>query len=301
MNSKLMATDKHNFYSVFGNIQDETNIKNDNEIFFNKIDISNEYKYLNNPDRMISKEDNEWFFVDFNSIDFRDEILEIFNIFNNTGSYPNLSRDDFKKIKHFVYGFIYENNHIINIQNVKNGNFIKNKTLLKVISNNVKYEKAEQILTFYNEVDIFIDRNNEKIYFQDFKDLKYFNNKFLAIYKEAIEEDSANFKEFVNSNISLFSVNIPHNKIRNRNSKKLKYVLDNNMLDGFIGKENIIREYINTYNISTKLKYENDKFIIDENKDLTSLIEIIFEQHYTGAITEQHLLASGNEIVENNS
>lgn len=48
-----------------------------------------------------------------------------------------------------------------------------------------------------------------------------------------------------------------------------------------------------------KLKYENSKFTIRENKDLTCLIEMLYEQHYTGAITEQHLLASGNEIVEN--
>jgi len=62
-------------------------------------------------------------------------------------------------------------------------------------------------------------------------------------------------------------MDIRHSDIKSRNSKKLKYILDNNILEKFKGKEKSIK--------------------------------LFFEQHYTGAITEQHLLASGNEIIEN--
>ena len=94
-------------------------------------------------------------------------------------------------------------------------------------------------------------------------------------------------------------MDIRHSDIKSRNSKKLKYILDYNILEKFKGKEESIRLYMYKYGISSNLEYKDDRFIIKENNNLTSLIEIIFEQHYTGAITEQHLLASGNEIIEN--
>ena len=129
--------------------------------------------------------------------------------------------------------------------------------------------------------------------------MKYFNGKFIEIYKEATEEDCTKFKDFIKQTLSLFSMDIRHSDIKSRNSKKLKYILDYNILEKFKGKENSIKLYMDKYGISSKLKYKDNRFIIKENKHLTSLIEIFFEQHYTGAITEQHLLASGNEIIEN--
>lgn len=304
MNSRLMAAGD-GVYSVFNKDNDEITIKSDNDVFFNKVNISEVYEYIRNPDRALSRTDNnmcdEWFFVNLDSLDedLQNEILELFNVFDNTGSYPNLSKDCFLKIKYFFYGFDSGKDKIINIQNIKSGNLIKATSFFEFGSSDVKYKKFEKILKFYNKVDIFIEKNRKKIYFQDFNQLKYFNGKFIEIYKEATEEDYTKFKDTVNQTLSLFSMNIQHSNIRSRNSKKLKYILDNNMLEKFKGKEESIRLYMDKYGISSNLEYKDNKFIIKENKHLTSLIEIFFEQHYTGAITEQHLLASGNEIIEN--
>lgn len=103
-------------------------IKADNDIFFNKINIDKEYEYVANPDRVLSELDNEWFFVKFEEIKFIDEILKLFDIFNDTGAYPNLTQNDFSNLRYFFYNI--NDNSIINIQNVKSGNLIKTKSLL---------------------------------------------------------------------------------------------------------------------------------------------------------------------------
>lgn len=291
--TKLMVKGENNICSVFESANDEETIKNDNKIFFNKIDAFEEFEYIKNPDRVPNQKDNEWFFVYFESIEFKDEILELFNVFNSTGSYPNLSKNNLLNMQYFFYKV---EDNIINIQNIKGKNYIKSNSFF-IFCENIKYVNGE-ILTFHNKIDVFIDFKKEKIYFQNFNELKYFNNKFIEIYKEATQQESEKFTNFINNNINIFSINIPHSKIKDRNSKKIKYALDNDMLSKFVGKEKLIKIYIDKY-ISKKLEYKDNKFIIKENKDLTYLVEVIFEQHYTSAITEQHLLANGNEIVEN--
>ncbi|MCI6988225.1 MAG: hypothetical protein MR902_01455 [Campylobacter sp.] len=107
-------------------------------------------------------------------------------------------------------------------------------------------------MTFYDKVDVVINKNSKKIYFQNFIQLKYFNPKFIEICQEATEEDSKNFKDIINDKFSLFSMDIKHSKIGSKNSKKIKYALDNGIIDKFIGKDELINSYVQIYGISAK-------------------------------------------------
>lgn len=284
----LFVADKDNFFSAFSLLDDFEKAKNDNKVFFNLAKIENKFDFTKNPDRNL--DDNEWFFIEyFINKDIKTDMDKLFAVFNSSASYPNLTSAMLKDLRYLFC----ECEDKINIQNIKKANFIKSKSILFFETNGVEYRNLENTLTFNDKIDIFID--SEKIYFKNFNELKFFNDKFMEFYRTANPEEVKKFTNLIKDKISLFSINLEIAKIGTRNSKKIKYALDNNLLDNFENKEKQIQKYIKKYNI--EIKFENGVFAINDNKKLTNFMDIIFENHYTGAITNRHLLASSNETI----
>ncbi|EAH8299332.1 hypothetical protein AAFZ08_000178 [Campylobacter fetus] len=295
MNSKLMSRVGNNFFSVFSEQSQENEIIENNELFFSSTTVSNEHSYISNPQRG-NLEQDEWFYMDFSSIIFGKDLLNMFDIFDNTGRYSNLNSNNIKDVNLLFYAKEIDDDKYINLQVIREKNYIKPGRIIQYINDNIKYQKNDKSLIFRNEIDIFIQKNLNRIYFKKFNDLKYFDKRFIDIYREAIKEEVESFKELVKK-IDSFSISIIDDIVGQRNRKKIKYIIDNNILDKFIGKGNLIQNYIKKYNIQSKLDFQDDKFIINTNLHLTCFMDIIFEAHYTGEITSTRLLASSNEEV----
>ncbi|EKR8002107.1 hypothetical protein P9H72_001686, partial [Campylobacter fetus] len=99
-------------------------------------------------------------------------------------------------------------------------NYIKPGRIIQYINDNIKYQKNDKSLIFRNEIDIFIQKNLNRIYFKKFNDLKYFDKRFIDIYREATKEEVESFKELVKK-IDSFSISIIDDIVGQRNRKRL--------------------------------------------------------------------------------
>ncbi|HDX6293159.1 TPA: hypothetical protein RPW16_000978, partial [Campylobacter fetus subsp. venerealis] len=204
MNSKLMSRVGNDFFSVFSEQSQENEIIENNELFFSSTTVSNEHSYISNPQRG-NLEQDEWFYMDFSSIIFGKDLLNMFDIFDNTGRYSNLNSNNIKDVNLLFYAKEIDDDKYINLQVIREKNYIKPGRIIQYINDNIKYQKNDKSLIFRNEIDIFIQKNLNRIYFKKFNDLKYFDKRFIDIYREATKEEVESFKELVKK-IDSFSI-----------------------------------------------------------------------------------------------
>ncbi|EPX3987574.1 hypothetical protein ACWZUH_000317 [Campylobacter fetus] len=158
--------------------------------------------------------------MDFSSIIFGKDLLNMFDIFDNTGRYSNLNSNNIKDVNLLFYAKEIDDDKYINLQVIREKNYIKPGRIIQYINDNIKYQKNDKSLIFRNEIDIFIQKNLNRIYFKKFNDLKYFDKRFIDIYREATKEEVESFKELVKK-IDSFSISIIDDIVGQRNRKRL--------------------------------------------------------------------------------
>ncbi|EKR8022843.1 hypothetical protein P9H84_001778, partial [Campylobacter fetus] len=118
MNSKLMSRVGNDFFSVFSEQSQENEIIENNELFFSSTTVSNEHSYISNPQRG-NLEQDEWFYMDFSSIIFGKDLLNMFDIFDNTGRYSNLNSNNIKDVNLLFYAKEIDDDKYINLQVIR--------------------------------------------------------------------------------------------------------------------------------------------------------------------------------------
>jgi hypothetical protein len=290
------------FNKIFDKDEELAKIITDNEVFFDlEYNFEDAVDFKENPEYKLDH--NQYFYVDYSQYnsDVIDTITEYYTKINSTGEITTLAKENLSKIEFLIYGKNIEGNSKLNFQVITPKYFIKSKSYLKFktieLGDEIEYKHEKDILEFKDEISIHINEDTTKIYFKYFSDLKKIHKKFIELYIEASKEEKEEFINAINDYI-MFSLDDSKLKLQPSNLKKLKYILDNNMLESVFKHDKKVEKYIKRYQKSLKLKKVNDKYIVKDNRDFTSLMKVIYENYYKGEITGKKLESNSSKILE---
>ncbi|WP_069636738.1 hypothetical protein [Campylobacter pinnipediorum] len=232
-------------------------------------------------------EDDEWYFIKYDNSDI---INTIYNNFNNYLDLTMLNKEHMKKVNFFIY-FKEENNKvIINIQRVYPSQILKTRSfIMGFLDNSIKYQYFEDVVEIKNIKDLIIDINNKTIYFKKFDILKQLDDNFTEYYREATSEELNHFKNNLHQQTSIFQINSDW-KIGIQNSKKIKYIIDNEILNKFNNKTQQLKDYIKEYPIILQDFNEDENFTnltATNDKQLKHILKILEECYSTTPITKE--------------
>ncbi|CAC9615173.1 hypothetical protein [uncultured Gammaproteobacteria bacterium] len=298
---KLLAKSKQgNFYKVLESDDELSNLIEDKKRFFEFDSNIVEIDFIQNPtwklDKKTPKDDStkdEWFSVDYskNAI-IKDVVEEYKNIFKSSAECSNLTSNNINKISFLINAKKAKEKYSINIQVVKNTSYIRSRQFLKLGSDKARYKREENILNLDDNIDIHISETDNKIYFKKLADMKKINEVFADLYKESTKEELDLFTEKV-AQCSMFSMK--EFSIQERNSKNIKYALDNNKVN-FLRDKNKIDNYIKKYPTNLN-KDDKGLYEIHSNKDLTNFLKVINEHYYEGEITGNRMESNSSKVL----
>lgn len=284
------------FNKIFDRAIELTQIKQDNEVFFNlDIDFSESVDYTTvRPDHKLEVE--KYYFLDYSQggQDILDSIQIYLDTLESTAEIPTLIQSNLENIELLIYGKKSNNKYKLNIQVITPKYFIKSKNYLKYINSHIEYKHEKDVLEFQDKIDIFINENEKKIYFKYFSYLKKIDNSFIELYQEASDEEQETFINEVNSHDN-FEIDDSKLKLQTTNLKKLKYALDNGMVEEVLSKKRKVNSYIRRYKSELYLQKTDGIYILKTNKDITSLLKVIFENFYQGEITGKKLESNSSK------
>ncbi|WP_103612174.1 hypothetical protein [Campylobacter concisus] len=277
----IMAFNSKNAYKL--EIQQDSldSMRANNQNFFDiSLPKSDCISFLENI--LYKLEDGEWFYISYSGSEVIEEIAKSFNNYLNLES---LNKEYMKKVKFFMYS----DENIINVQRVYNSAILKATSLLKFFNNSIGYEFYNDVVEIRNERDLIIDVLNKIVYFRKFEILTSLDKKFIDYYREATDEEVKVFKENLEDKIPLFSISGDF-KIGSRNSKKIKFILDHELLESFIGKDKELKKYINKFPIILKDFKVNSRFntlFADNDTKLKHIVNILHECYTITEITKK--------------
>ncbi|WP_103637551.1 hypothetical protein [Campylobacter concisus] len=277
----IMAFNSKNAYKL--EIQQDSldSMRANNQNFFDiSLPKSDCISFLENI--LYKLEDGEWFYISYSGSEVIEEIAKSFNNYLNLES---LNKEYMKKVKFFMYS----DENIINVQRVYNSAILKATSLLKFFNNSIGYEFYNDVVEIRNERDLIIDVLNKIVYFRKSEILTSLDKKFIDYYREATDEEVKVFKENLEDKIPLFSISGDF-KIGSRNSKKIKFILDHELLESFIGKDKELKKYINKFPIILKDFKVNSRFntlFADNDTKLKHIVNILHECYTITEITKK--------------
>lgn len=284
------------FNKVFEKNVELDNIIKDNKIFFGlDIQIEEVIEFKENPDYKL--DNGSMFYVDYSNSneEIKNSINSYFDTINSSSEILSLSQSNLKNIDFLFYGKKIDGKVKLNLQNITPKYFVKSKSFLKM-NTHITYQHEENILEFKNIFDLHIDEKNQKIYFRDFSHLRKLHKDFIDLYKEATEKEKNDFINEINKK-SLFEIDKSKLNLQSTNLKKLKYILDNDILTSVFKEEKKVTKYVKRYKTSLSLSLKDGKYIINDNKDFTALLKIINENFYQGEITGKKLESNSNKVL----
>ncbi|OUT11452.1 hypothetical protein B9N62_05525 [Campylobacter concisus] len=277
----IMAFNSKNAYKLEMQQNNLDSMRANNQNFFDiSLPKSDCISFLENI--LYKLEDGEWFYISYSGSEVIEEITKSFNNYLNLES---LNKEYMKKVKFFMYS----DENIINVQRVYNSAILKATSLLKFFNNSIGYEFYNDVVEIRNERDLIIDVLNKIVYFRKFEILTSLDKKFIDYYREATDEEVKVFKENLEDKIPLFSISGDF-KIGSRNSKKIKFILDNELLESFVRKDKELKKYINKFPIILKDFKVNSRFntlFADNDTKLKHIVNIIHECYTITEITKK--------------
>lgn len=277
----IMAFNSKNAYKLEMQQNNLDSMRANNQNFFDiSLPKSDCISFLENI--LYKLEDGEWFYISYSGSEVIEEITKSFNNYLNLES---LNKEYMKKVKFFMYS----DENIINVQRVYNSAILKATSLLKFFNNSIGYEFYNDVVEIRNERDLIIDVLNKIVYFRKFEILTSLDKKFIDYYREATDEEVKVFKENLEDKIPLFSISGDF-KIGSRNSKKIKFILDHELLESFIGKDKELKKYINKFPIILKDFKVNSRFntlFADNDTKLKHIVNILHECYTITEITKK--------------
>ena len=169
-----------------------------------------------------------------------------------------------------------------------NKNFIVKKTMIFFDS---KLKMCDKLLIINNEeIDAIYDINEKKLYFKIFKKIAPIFDGIEKFYREATKNDWDNFKN--NSILDCSNLKQTNSKIV---LKKIAAIEDGNMLKNITTEDlyNKIKDIDSNLNL-LKFNLEKNKIIIENNKDISVLYDILNDRYYRGPINNKAMYANSN-------
>jgi len=234
-----------------------------------------------NPEIKLEHED--WFYIEIDD-DHRTMISEYSDQFSNTVSLNDVDESEFSKIDLIFQKC--ENDDLV-FQKITKSKRMVEKSILRWIPNIGKSERTiiENGIELKSEIDAYFD-GNDKLYFKNFRTIRSLFKGIDDYYRIASQEEVDEFKKF---NLVSF---VSDFKIKTNNLKMLAVLKDYEIdLDDITVKNTLLRTY-NQYPSQDFELDDNQNFIIDSNRKLTSFLKLALGRLYTNPITKDKMEAN---------
>ena len=234
-------------------------------------------------DPEIKLEHEDWFYIEIDD-DHRTMISEYSDQFSNTVSLNDVDESEFSKIDLIFQKC--ENDDLV-FQKITKSKRMVEKSILRWIPNIGKSERTiiENGIELKSEIDAYFD-GNDKLYFKNFRTIRSLFKGIDDYYRIASQEEVDEFKKF---NLVSF---VSDFKIKTNNLKMLAVLKDYEIdLDDITVKNTLLRTY-NQYPSQDFELDDNQNFIIDSNRKLTSFLKLALGRLYTNPITKDKMEAN---------
>lgn len=234
-------------------------------------------------DPEVKLEHEDWFYIEIDD-DHMPMVKEYGDKFSSTVSLNDVTEEEFSKIDLI---FRKVGNDELVFQKITQSKRMVDKSILKWLPNIGKPERTiiDNGIELKSEIDAYFD-GNDKLYFKNFRTIRSLFKGIDDYYRIASQEEVDEFKKF---NLVSF---VSDFKIKTNNLKMLAVLKDYEIdLDDITVKNTLLRTY-NQYPSQDFELDDNQNFIIDSNRKLTSFLKLALGRLYTNPITKDKMEAN---------
>jgi hypothetical protein len=285
------------FNKVFEKNEELKKIIDDNKVFFGLVaELGEAIDFKENPEHKL--ENGNFFYIDYSNSneEIKSTIQSYSDAITSSSEISTLNKSNLENIDFLFYGKKIDEKIKLNLQSITPKYFIKSKSFLK-FNSHIVYHHEKDVLEFKDNFDLHIDEKNQKIYFKEFAHLRKIHKDFIELYKEATEKEKDDFIQQINDS-RLFSIDSDKLGLQPTNLKKLKYILDNKILEVVFKEQKKVDKYVKKYKTSISLRLKDGKYLVSNNKEFTDLLKIINENFYQGEITGKKLESNSTKVLK---
>lgn len=253
---------------------------------FDVPDIDMERAIEFNPERKL--ESDEWFYIDLDDEHIADMIMPYIEAGASTADLNIVSSDDYTRIE-VVYKIIsptVENEKsLIIFQKITNGSQIANKRFLCFSSHEPVLVQQRDSIEFTNRQDAFFD-GHSRLFFKNFSSIRSFLPGIDDYYRLATDDEIISLKEAAPvSFLGEFKIGI-------RNRKRLAAIMNDGNIDlKSPSFQNKLRNYASRYSECGLVLGDDDKFKIQNDRELGAFLSLASGRYYTSETTDEKMEA----------
>ncbi|WP_298713350.1 hypothetical protein [uncultured Veillonella sp.] len=231
---------------------------------------------------------DEWLFIDL--LDHKEEIIDHFlNLFKSTANLNTFDDDSFSAID-FLITKPKESNELF-LKKITKAKRIENISILQIKgrqlgSSALKVINIPNGIELDGNIDAYYDGNN-RLYFKNFNKIHNIFKGIDIFYREANEEEVASFKNSACLELSDYTRDIGI-----RNLKMIAFIKDNPKIK--LDQPEYIQQMIDQASNfdAITLRVENNKFIINNESDLSQFLKLALGRFYINPLTDDKMLAN---------
>ena len=233
-------------------------------------------------------EADEWLYIDL--LNHKEEIITPFlDLFKSTANLNTFDDDSFSSMD-FLITKAKESNELI-LKKITKAKRLENISILQIKGRQVG-PSALKVINIPNgieldgNIDAYYDGNN-RLYFKHFNKIHNIFKGIDIFYREANEEEVASFKNSACLELSGYT-----REIGIRNLKMIAIIKDNPKIN--LNQPEYIQQMISqaaNFDAIT-LSVENNKFIINNESDLSQFLKLALGRFYINPLTDDKMLAN---------
>lgn len=224
-------------------------------------------------------ERDEWYYIDcFSSTNY---FLPIMG-----ESFSSAELDQLKEVKNIDIDAILEKRqNLLLFQKITPSKVVYSKKFFKVVKDGCDIKEVSDSIDINVVPSAIYNQNSDKLYFRKFSDISIIFDGIIDLYREATDDEVNNFfgLKFINT------VDFDICDVKTENRKQILMV-QRDMEDWSKSEQNSVIGYIRAY--ATDLRYENNRFLIHDEKELRLLLWGLEQRFFTTIVGERKYIAN---------
>ena len=230
----------------------------------------------------VSLRDNQWFELEqFSHKDYAPQLVtEPFN----AAAWSQIDRVDYDKISYIVAAQS-DGNQLI-FQNITTSLVLKRQSWLS-LDDQPSLLNKEHVLVIHNTADAYYLRNEDKLYFQRLSAITGIFPGINELYNEATDAEVVTVLQL---NILDVAPGFTKDQVKTANRRKIREAMD--MYNGYtLDQKNMLPAYLQKYCPDLDFHPDTSKFVINDEKTLTQLLNGLCQRYYTTEISNEKKVA----------
>lgn len=255
------------------------NVLSRDELFYTIPNLNNTHDYQDD----YKLEDGQWFLVEeFSTQPYCLPFLT--SQFDNT-AYSALPRDNYPKLAFLI---VIQNDNIYTFQHIVSSTVLQKKLISFKLNEAPELLDNKYTIVLNSEPDAIYDKQNDKLFFKNLSSITSIFPGIDSLYREATNEETNSFL-----GLQILSVNpdFHSDNVKTANRRRIKAAMEK--YNSFNEEQKAgLPDYLKTYCGNDIYDEESRKFVIDNEEQLTKVLNGINQRFYTTKIDREKRLAN---------